>query len=124
MDLSSDWEDRKRQDGLIATAVVMAVMAGIFVILRCISRFILIRNSGKDDYLIIGAMILIIGYVIDLFIMKQNHIGYPMTLLTPENMTSMIKTTLAIQLMYYAIVCCIKTSILFTYLRFGTSLRC
>ena len=32
----------------------------------------------------------------------------------------MSQTTLAIQLMYYSIVCFIKTSILFTYLRFGT----
>ncbi|KAB5543089.1 hypothetical protein GE09DRAFT_1244464 [Coniochaeta sp. 2T2.1] len=119
MDFASDHEDKKRQDGLIATALVMAVVAGSFVILRCVGRFVLIRNSGKDDYLIIGAMVLIIGYVINLFVMKHNHMGYPMTMLTPDNMTAMIKTTLAIQLMYYAIVCCIKTSILFTYLRFA-----
>ncbi|KAB5518848.1 hypothetical protein GE09DRAFT_1155561 [Coniochaeta sp. 2T2.1] len=119
MDFASDHEDKKRQDGLIATAVVMAVVAGSFVILRCVGRFVLIRNSGKDDYLIIGAMVLIIGYVVNLFVMKHNHMGYPMTMLTPANMTAMIKTTLAIQLMYYAIVCCIKTSILFTYLRFA-----
>ena len=134
------------------------MLQGLFVILRCLSRFILIRNSGKDDYLIIGAMvsplscsgifqradrgvasqILIIGYVIDIFILKRHHVGYPMTFLTPDDMVSMIKvraprsgfsspdtltcrkTTLAIQLMYYSIVCFIKTSILFTYLRFGT----
>jgi hypothetical protein len=29
----------------------------LFVILRCISRFVLIRNPGPDDYLIVGAMV-------------------------------------------------------------------
>lgn len=35
--------------------------------------------------------ILIIGYLIDLFILERNHVGYPMTLLTPDNMISEIK---------------------------------
>lgn len=35
--------------------------------------------------------ILIIGYLIGIFVMKHNHIGFPMALLTPENMTSLMK---------------------------------
>ncbi len=45
--------------------------------------------------------------------------GYPLSMLTPDNMIAILKATLAIQVTYYAIIFCIKTSILFTYLRFG-----
>ncbi len=64
---------------------------------------------------------LTIGYLIDIFVARNNHVGFPMTLLTPDNMASILKATLAIQVTYYATILCIKTSILFTYLRFGTS---
>ncbi|KAK5657831.1 hypothetical protein OQA88_2904 [Cercophora sp. LCS_1] len=56
-----------------------------------------------------------------LFILRENHIGFPILYLTPDNMVAFIKTTLAIQVMYYANICCIKTSILVTYLRFAVS---
>ncbi|KAM7216426.1 hypothetical protein V8F06_008139 [Rhypophila decipiens] len=119
--MEADWHDQHRQDGLIAVSVVMVTMAAIFVVLRCISRFILIRNPGPDDYLIILAMLLTIGYLINIFILRNNHIGFPIAYLTPENMVTFIKATLAIQVMYYVNICCIKTSILFTYLRFAVT---
>jgi len=34
---------------------------------------------------------LTIGYLVDLFILKQNHLGFPSTMLTPENMVAFIK---------------------------------
>jgi hypothetical protein len=37
--------------------------------------------------------VFIIGYVIDLFVMKHHHVGYPMTLLTPDDMIAMIKVS-------------------------------
>ncbi|KAK0720169.1 integral membrane protein [Lasiosphaeris hirsuta] len=114
-------EDRRRQDGLIITSVVMTTMAGLFVIFRCISRFILIRNPGPDDYFMLAALLLTVGYVVEIFILKANHLGFPMTMLTPDNMVTFIKVTLGIQTMYYANVFCIKTSILLTYLRFAVS---
>ncbi|KAM7193121.1 hypothetical protein V8F33_007993 [Rhypophila sp. PSN 637] len=119
--MEADWHDQHRQDGLIAVSVVMVTVAAIFVVLRCISRFILIRNPGPDDYLIILAMLLTIGYLINIFILRNNHIGFPIAYLTPENMVTFIKATLAIQVMYYVNICCIKTSILFTYLRFAVT---
>ncbi|KAK0619013.1 hypothetical protein B0T14DRAFT_198870 [Immersiella caudata] len=121
MELLPSPEDKRRQDGLLITSVVMTTMAAIFVILRCISRFILIRTPGPDDYFILGAMALTIGYLVNLFILKQNHLGFPITMLAPENMTSFIKVTLAVQVMYYANIFCIKTSICLTYLRFAVS---
>ncbi|KAK0643079.1 hypothetical protein B0T16DRAFT_176632 [Cercophora newfieldiana] len=112
---------QSHQDGLIITAVVMTVIAATFVIMRSTSRFIVIRNSGVDDYLALAAMTLTICYVIMLFILRENHIGFPMTKLTPDNMVGFIKTTLAIQVLYYVNIFCIKTSILVTYLRFAVT---
>lgn len=56
-----------------------------------------------------------------LFILRENRIGFPITTLTPDNMVAFIKTTLAIQVLYYTNVFCIKTSILLTYLRFAVT---
>ncbi|KAK0636423.1 integral membrane protein [Bombardia bombarda] len=116
-----DWKDKQRQDGLIITSVIMTTIATIFVVLRCVSRFVLIRNPGPDDYLIIAALLLTIGYLIDIFILRNNHLGFPVTMLTLDNMINFIKATLAVQVMYYANIFCIKTSILFTYLRFAVT---
>ncbi|KAK0613440.1 hypothetical protein B0T14DRAFT_279281 [Immersiella caudata] len=117
----SDSVYQSRQDGLIITAVVMTVIAAAFVLMRSTSRFVVIRNSGVDDYLALGSMTLTICYVIMLFILRENHIGFPMTKLTPNDMVDFIKTTLAIQVLYYVNIFCIKTSILCTYLRFAVT---
>ncbi|KAM7204710.1 hypothetical protein V8F20_003494 [Naviculisporaceae sp. PSN 640] len=119
--MEEDWHDKRRQDGLIATSVVMITMAAIFVVLRCISRFILIKNPGPDDYLIVLAMLLTIGYLVNIFILREHHIGFPIIYLTPDDMVIFIKATLAIQVMYYVNISCIKISILFTYLRFAVT---
>ncbi|KAK4113422.1 hypothetical protein N656DRAFT_616998 [Canariomyces notabilis] len=113
--------DKKRQDELIITSVVMTAMAALFVLGRCISRFILIHNPGPDDYLMICSLLLTVGYVVNLFLLRANNIGFPMSTFTPDNMVNFMKITLAIQVMYYANVFCIKISILLTYLRFAVS---
>jgi hypothetical protein len=37
--------------------------------------------------------VLIIGYLIDIFILRNNHVGFPMTMLTVDNMISLIKVS-------------------------------
>ncbi|KAK1779867.1 hypothetical protein QBC45DRAFT_477409 [Copromyces sp. CBS 386.78] len=114
-------EDVRRQHGLIITSAIMMAMALLLVLLRCVSRFILIRNPGPDDYFIIAAMALTLGYLINLVILTHNGIGMPMSTLTLDNMVNFLKVTLAIQVMYYANIFCIKVSILFTYIRFAVT---
>lgn len=60
-----------------------------------------------------------VGYLVDIFIARDHGLGLPMTTLTLDNMVMFLKVTLAIQVMYYANIFCIKTSIVLTYLRFG-----
>jgi hypothetical protein len=45
--------------------------------------------------------------------------GFSGKTLTLEEMTNLVQTTLAIEILYYIIIFCIKASILFFYLRIG-----
>ncbi|KAL0465972.1 hypothetical protein QR685DRAFT_114010 [Neurospora intermedia] len=114
-------EDIRRQNAFIIVSAVMIVVALLFVILRCVSRFILIRTPGPDDYFIIAAMTLTLGYLVNVILAAQNGIGLPMSTLTLQNMVNFLKIALAIEVMYYVNVFCIKVSILFTYLRFAVT---
>jgi len=41
----------------VAISVGFTVIAGVFVIGRCVARFGLVKNPGPDDYLIIFALV-------------------------------------------------------------------
>lgn len=92
---------------------------GLAVLVRLIIRFIVIRNPGADDFTIILAILLTLGYLIVILIDRDNHVGFPATDLTTDEMLTQVKLTLAIEVIYYMIVGSIKTSILYMYLRFG-----
>lgn len=47
--------------------------------------------------------------------------GFPMSTLTYDNMVTLMKVTLAIEVTYYIAVSLIKISILLMYMRFGKS---
>ncbi|KAI4263404.1 MAG: hypothetical protein L6R42_001453 [Xanthoria sp. 1 TBL-2021] len=49
--------DENRQGGLIATAIVLTVLASVVVALRMITRIWIVRNVGWDDYTIVCAAI-------------------------------------------------------------------
>lgn len=92
------------------------------VLIRCIVRFILIRNPGRDDYSILVALTFTIGYMLEILVLKANHLGFPGSTITMENAVIQLKVTLAVEATYYMIVGAIKASIVDLYLRFGTSL--
>ncbi|KAK3501951.1 hypothetical protein B0T13DRAFT_216369 [Neurospora crassa] len=66
-------------------------------------------------------MTLTLGYLVNVILAAQNGIGLPMSTLTLQNMVNFLKIVLAIEVMYYVNVFCIKVSILFTYLRFAVT---
>lgn len=72
-----------------------------------------------DDYTIVVAVFLTIGYMLEIFLEKENMIGFPASTLTMEQMVNQMKVTLSIEVTYYCIVGFIKISILYLYLRFG-----
>lgn len=72
-----------------------------------------------DDYTIVVAVFLTIGYMLEIFLEKENRIGFPALTLTTDQMVNQLKVTLSIEVTYYCIVGFIKMSILYLYLRFG-----
>lgn len=87
--------------------------------MRSFIRYFIIRKPSYDDYSIILALVFNIGYMSEVLVAKANHIGFPAPLLTAENMVSLLKDALAIEVTYWIILGFIKISILCTYLRFG-----
>ena len=57
---------------VVVTAIVFTAIAGLFIILRCISRFLILKSPGVDDWLIILALILSIGSTVDLDLRKES----------------------------------------------------
>ncbi|KAI4281443.1 MAG: hypothetical protein L6R38_003681 [Xanthoria sp. 2 TBL-2021] len=53
----TDNGDKNRQGRLIATAIVLTVLASVVVALRMITRIWIVRNVGWDDYTIVCAAI-------------------------------------------------------------------
>lgn len=88
--------------------------------MRSLIRFVIVRKPGYDEYTIIVALFFTIGYMIEILILRSNHVGFPASTLTMDNMLGILQTTLAVEVTYYLIVGFIKTSILCMYLRFGT----
>ncbi|KAL8377935.1 hypothetical protein RB595_008563 [Gaeumannomyces hyphopodioides] len=123
MDVFYGHDYQRRQDAFFIVSCSLTALAAIAVFLRCIGRFILIRMAGPDDYFLIAAMMGIFGYMAGMFVAKNDHMGLPMSNLTPVNMVNFLKTALAIQIIYSATLACIKASICFTYLRFAVANR-
>jgi hypothetical protein len=63
-----------------------------------------------------------VGYLVAIWVLRENGMGFSGAVLKPVQMENMIKATLAIEIMYYILIFCIKLSILFLYLRFGKHL--
>lgn len=100
----------------ILTSRVLAFVVAV----RSLIRFVIVRKPGLDEYTILVALFFTVGYMIEILILRANHVGFPASTLTKDNMLGLLQTTLAIEVTYYLIVGFIKTSILCMYLRFGT----
>lgn len=81
------------------------------------------RNLGKDDYCMLGALVFTLGYLAAILVLRENGMGYSGTVLTQQQMTTTLQTIVAVEVLYYCCVNSIKVSIVFVYLRIGTLIR-
>ncbi|KAF2795116.1 hypothetical protein K505DRAFT_407146 [Melanomma pulvis-pyrius CBS 109.77] len=95
----------------------IAFNAFIIVGMRIFARTIIVRNFGTDDWMMLAALLFTVGYIIAIWILRANGMGFSGATLSLDEMTNLVKTTLAIEIMYYILIFCIKASILFFYLR-------
>ncbi|KAG6361205.1 hypothetical protein INS49_009429 [Diaporthe citri] len=113
--------DQQRQDSLVVLSIVLTTLSTFIVAVRSLIRFVIVRKPGYDEYTIIVALLFTIAYMIEILILRANHVGFPASTLTTDNMLGILRTTLAVEVTYYLIVGFIKTSILCMYLRFAVS---
>ncbi|KAI2615969.1 hypothetical protein GGR54DRAFT_642056 [Hypoxylon sp. NC1633] len=106
---------------LVALSTVLTCLSAILVVLRIWIRFFALKKSGMDDYMSIGALISIIGYLVAIFLGQSYGMGKPMGTLTLDQMKTLLQITLAIEIIYYIVILCVKTSIVFMYDRLAVS---
>lgn len=110
--------------------------AVVIVGMRTYARTLVVRNFGSDDWMMLVALVSVlprnlhsdlgsymkiftIGYLVTIWILRDNGMGFSGKTLSLDQMTNLVKTTLAIEIMYYINIFSIKASILFFYLRIG-----
>ncbi|KNG46220.1 adp-ribose pyrophosphatase [Stemphylium lycopersici] len=72
----------------------------------------------KEGYAI-DARLFTIAYLISIFVLRDNGMGFSGKVLTLDQMVNQIRATLVIEIIYYCIINSIKISILLFYLRIG-----
>ncbi|OCL04652.1 hypothetical protein AOQ84DRAFT_415628 [Glonium stellatum] len=99
----------------------MTALGSMAVLLHIITRQFIVRNFGADDWMMVAAMILALGYLAQILALRGNGMGFSGTQLKLDQMINLIKITLGIEITYYCIVFCIKVSIIFFYLRIAAN---
>ncbi|KAF1967732.1 hypothetical protein BU23DRAFT_515751 [Bimuria novae-zelandiae CBS 107.79] len=99
----------------------MLILLVVIVVLRTYVRARVVRNFGKDDACMIGALIFTLGYMVAIWIARNNGMGYSGKVLQLYQMRNLVQLTLAIQIIYYVLIAFIKISICFCYLRIAAN---
>ncbi|KAI1138602.1 hypothetical protein F5Y05DRAFT_413223 [Hypoxylon sp. FL0543] len=116
-----DSVDHTQIDTLVGVGTALTCITTIAVTIRVWLRFIVIKKAGMDDYMAIGALIFLLGYLAVLYIGKTNGMGLPMGVLTMDEMENLLKIVFVIEILYYIILTCVKSSIVFMYDRIAVS---
>ncbi|KAI1776255.1 hypothetical protein F4818DRAFT_413497 [Hypoxylon cercidicola] len=106
---------------LLGVSTTLTCITTILVVIRMWIRAFHIKKAGMDDYMAVGALLFTIGYLAILYLGKINGMGSPMGTLTIDEEETLLKISFAIEILYYAIVGFVKSSIVFMYDRFAIS---
>ncbi|KAI1473313.1 hypothetical protein K445DRAFT_321990 [Daldinia sp. EC12] len=106
---------------LLTVSTVLTGISAVIVVTRSWIRFSVMKKAGLDDWMSIGALIVTIGYLATLYVGKTKGMGSPMATIAMEDREALLQITFAIELLYYSILTCVKSSIVFMYDRFAIS---
>jgi len=111
--------------GVGATVIssVTGFLALCIVILRLWTRLHILKNMGREDYLIAIAMLLSIGLTICVGIQAKYGMGQHIWTLSPEVLENSLKAFWVSLYIYNAGLGCIKISIVLQYIRIFTTRR-
>ncbi|TDZ15264.1 hypothetical protein Cob_v011780 [Colletotrichum orbiculare MAFF 240422] len=98
----------------IALFIVLPTLA---MILRITTKFARISTWGWDDYTIIAAYAILVGFFGMHFFLEANGAGRDLWTLNEDQITNFFKGFYAFQTLYHSCIDIIKASILFMYLR-------
>ncbi|KAF2270070.1 hypothetical protein CC78DRAFT_557482 [Lojkania enalia] len=117
-------QEQAQQDICTGVATALTAVSCIIIVgLRTYSRQVIVRNFGKDDVMMLVALVFTVAYMIDIYILRENGMGFSGANLSLDQMIRSIKITLSIEIIYYASIYCIKVSIFMFYLRIAASQR-
>ncbi|KAL6246787.1 hypothetical protein RBB50_006094 [Rhinocladiella similis] len=102
----------------VVTAAVFNALAFLFIVVRCISRFVIIKQAGTEDYLILFALALSIGLTVIIVLQKNNGLGRHADTVSAEDNETLSKLLYASIIVYNLALFLVKDSILYQYLRF------
>ncbi|KAI0402306.1 hypothetical protein F4802DRAFT_617966 [Xylaria palmicola] len=116
----ADSADSSQLVALLVLSTILTAIAFIIVLLRLLVRCIILYKPGMDDGMMFGAMLFTIAYLATIYVSKTyGGLGRSMLTLSSEEMSTFLKVTFAIELIYYTIIFCVKSSIIFMYQRFA-----
>ncbi|KAI0884289.1 uncharacterized protein GGS22DRAFT_189417 [Annulohypoxylon maeteangense] len=113
--------DYTQLTSLFVVSTVLTSISTVLIIVRVWVRFFALKKASMDDYMAISALIFTIGYLVALFVEKDNGLGYSMSMLTNDDMESQLKIAFAVEIIYYFVITSVKSSIVFMYDRFAIS---
>jgi hypothetical protein len=108
--------DRGTQAVVVVT--VVTALAGLFIFLRVISRFVIVRAPGAEDYCIILAMVLSIGLAVIVDLQRRNGLGRHAVDVSTEDNIRLLQLLYSSILVYNTGLAIVKASLLYQYLRF------
>ncbi|KAK1977762.1 CFEM domain-containing protein, partial [Colletotrichum cereale] len=96
---------------------VFVLLPTLSIVLRIITKYARLAPCGPDDYTILAAYFLLVGYTSLNIELEHNGAGRDLWTLTDGQITTYFKIFYALQTFYHSCIDMIKASILFTYLR-------
>ncbi|KEF61380.1 uncharacterized protein A1O9_02946 [Exophiala aquamarina CBS 119918] len=102
----------------VVTASAFTGLALLFVVVRCISRFLVIKQAGTEDYFAIIAVLLSIGTTVTIGLQREYGLGRHADTVSTEDNEMLSKLLYASVIVYNLGLMFVKDSILYQYLRF------
>lgn len=113
--------DRGTQAVVVVT--VVTALAGLFILLRVISRFVIVRAPGPEDYCIILALVLAIGLAVIVDLQRRSGLGKHAVDVSGEDNIRLLQLLYSSILVYNSGLAIVKASLLYQYLRFFVERR-
>jgi hypothetical protein len=106
-----------RGDLVAACAITSVSVAGVFVILRFITRSRMLHILGYDDWCVFVSLLFSIANTTGMVIQAKHGLGQHIFLLPPQQLTIFLKAVYITIPLYNVSLTFVKISVLFQYLR-------